>query len=291
LIRADFLSLLAILSHNITKAALVLNPSSPSYTAAIAPLIEIAAKLTSISHCVRLLTPTHGKTFANEATSLARQVVDAVRSLAQTLNATIDHPDIARDDYLVRTATVHDLIDKARGPDGLSADNVSAVRKLWLNDQASLVDGYEELVQMIEDVPKEFDDGWDDLDLGTVPLSEIEIERAKKAKNLLQLSTLLHKRIATDILSSIYSSDSNPHLDLLPQHSSALLVASDDLVASMYGPQNTENMVTELTSFKTVIQNLQAPVTPLLLQDKSKKWFNTCFEQIFKAADALLGII
>jgi hypothetical protein len=95
---------------------------------------------------------------------------------------------------------------------------------------------------------------------------------------------LLHKRIATDILSSIYSSDSNPYLDLLPQHSSALLIASDDLVATMYGPQNTENMVTELASFKTVIQNLQAPVMPLLLQDKSKKWFNTCFEQISKAA-------
>ncbi len=58
----------------------------------------------------------------------------------------------------------------------------------------------------------------------------------------------------------------------------------------MYGPQNTENVVTELTSFKTVIRNLQAPVTQLL-QDKSKKWFNACFEQIFKAADTLLGII
>ena len=83
----------------------------------------------------------------------------------------------------MRTAAVHDLIDKARGPDGLSADNVTAVRKLWLSDHASLVDGYEELVQMIEDVPnegEEFDDGWDDLGLNTVPLSAIEIERAKK---------------------------------------------------------------------------------------------------------------
>ena len=182
LIRSDLLSLLAILSHNITKAALVLNPSAPSYTAAVAPLTEIAAKLTSISHCVRLFIPAHGRALADEATSLARQVVDAVRSFAQTLNATIDNPGIAGD-YLVRTAAVHDLIDKARGPDGLSADNVTAVRKLWLSDHASLVDGYEELVQMIEDVPnegEEFDDGWDDLGLNTVPLSAIEIERAKK---------------------------------------------------------------------------------------------------------------
>ncbi len=199
LIRTDFLSLLAILSHNITKAALVLNPSSPSYTAAVPPLTEIAAKLISISHCVHLFTPAHGQAFANEATSLARQIVDAVRSLAQTLNATIERPAIAGNDYLVRTAAVHDLIDKARSPDGLSADNVSAVRKLWLNDQASLVDGYEELVQMIEGVPnegEEFDDGWDDLDLGTVPLSAIEIERAKKVCSRVSIYPISKSKIS-----------------------------------------------------------------------------------------------
>ena len=77
-------------------------------------------------------------------------------------------------------------------------------------------------------------------------------------------------------------------LDLLPQYSSALLVASDDLIATMYGPQNVQNMATELASFKIAVQNLQGPITP---QGKTKKWFDACFEQIYKAADALQGII
>lgn len=75
---------------------------------------------------------------------------------------------------------MHDLIDKARGPEGLSANNVSAVHKLWLSDQASLVDGCEELDQMMDATPTEFDDGWDELGLGTERLSVTEIERAKK---------------------------------------------------------------------------------------------------------------
>ena len=172
-VRADFLALLDLISHNSTKAALALKPGSPAYAAAVAPLTEIAARITAISHCVRLFDPAHGRALSNEATSLARQVIEAVRSLAQTLATT-------GDDYLVRTAAVHDLIDKARGPDGLSADNVSAVRKLWLSDQASLIDGYEELVQVVDATPTEQDDGWDELGLGTESLSATEIERAKK---------------------------------------------------------------------------------------------------------------
>lgn len=173
IIRADLLALLDIISHNSTKAALALKPSSPSYSASVAPLTEIAARITAVAHCVRLFTPSHGRTLTNEVTSLARQVIEAVRSLAQTLLAT-------GEDYLVRTAAVHDLIDKARGPEGLSADNVSAVHKLWLSDQASLVDGCEELDQMMDATPTEFDDGWDELGLGTERLSVTEIERAKK---------------------------------------------------------------------------------------------------------------
>lgn len=95
----------------------------------------------------------------------------------------------------------------------------------------------------------------------------------------------------TNILSCTYPSDSNPHLDLLPQLSSALLVASDNLIATMYGPQNVQNMATELASFKSAVQHLQDPITPLLLQDKTKKWFSACFGQIYKAVDALQGII
>src|ERR1700759_2237790 len=102
---------------------------------------------------------------------------------------------------------------------------------------------------------------------------------------------MLHKRIGRDLLSSItYPTEYNTHLDALPQHSSALLVASDELVASMYSPQNAENITAELAAFKTIIQTLQSSIVPLLEQKKDGKiklWFTTCFEQVLKAVAAL----
>ncbi|KAF8628412.1 hypothetical protein AX15_003934 [Amanita polypyramis BW_CC] len=295
LVRSDLISLLALLHHSTTKLSLALKPSSPTYSASLAPLSDTASHVIAISQCTRLFKPPNGLTLANEAASLVKEIIESVRSLAQTLldievNRDRTNSGHAGDDYLVRTAAVHDLIDKA---DGLSVDNVTAVRKIWLSCQASLDDGYNELVRMTENglnEEEEVEDGWDELGLVMETLSPTEVERTKKAQAILRMSTLLHKRVGRDLLSVSYRSELNPHLDLLPQCSSALLVASDDIIASMYGPQNTQDLATELTLFKNVIENLQSPVTALL-QGKTKLWFATCFEQIFKAVDALSAMV
>ncbi|KAK2466918.1 hypothetical protein APHAL10511_001176 [Amanita phalloides] len=295
-IRCDLLSLLAILHHAITKVSLALKPSSPSYGASVTPLNDIATRIASIAHCAGLFTPVHGLVLTDEAVSLVKQVIQSIRSLIQTLldanNGTTKAEHVG-DDYLIITAAVHDLIDKARSPDGLSLDNVSAVRKLWLRDQASLEDGYVELVQMIEnasDKEEQVDDGRDELGLGTNHLSLAEADRAKKAQPLGRLSILLHKRVNRDLLSHPYPSDLNPCLDLLAKHSSSLLVSSDDLIASLDSPQSMEDIAIKLTCFRKSIQDLQ-PTVVTLLQDKKKQWFNACFGQIFRSADAMSNAI
>lgn len=230
-----------------------------------------------------------------EVNSVVKQVIDGIRSLAQTLldveaptNRTASGK--AGDEYMVRAAAMHDLIDKART--GLSIDNISAVRKLWLRDQASLNDGLNELVEMIDsnDAEDEIEeeDGWDELGLATQKMSPVEVERAKKVQAVLRLSTLLHKYVSRDLLSSTNQKESNTHLDTLPPQSSALLVASDDLVATMYSPQDEENIAAELVSFRALIQNMRPLFDPLLEQnDKIKLRFRTGFDHILKAIDAV----
>ncbi|KAF8636736.1 hypothetical protein AX17_003539 [Amanita inopinata Kibby_2008] len=231
----------------------------------------------------------------------------------------------AGNDYMIRTATVHDLIDRARSTDGLSPDNLAAVSKLWRRDKESLDDGVNELSDMIQRAPSSLGpdqiadtdddddgDGWDELGLETKALTAPEVEQAKKTHVILRLSVLLHERLANDLLSTKYlvrynTSKINPHLDSLPRCSSKLLAASDDLIASMYGPQHPENIARQAASFKEAIRQLQSSITPLVneqsleeqLKDmnqkqdslksrkKAESWFNACFGQILKSLDAL----
>lgn len=130
---------------------------------------------------------------------------------------------------------------------------------------------------------------------------------------MLRMSSLLHKRIVSDLLSPI--PDSQTHaipspqgLDSLPSQSSALLAASDELIAAVFPPQNTQNVATELLAFQAVIRRLHTSLAMFFFEPSidaqlqalnlsrdntpsggkgSRKWFDTCFEQIDKAAQAL----
>lgn len=98
--------------------------------------------------------------------------------------------DSAGEDYLVRTGTVHDLVEKARRD--LPADNLAAVKKRWKADRGMLEDSLEEINAMIEEAAQseqddldgdgdDIDDEWDELGFGaSKKMSETELERTKK---------------------------------------------------------------------------------------------------------------
>ena len=60
------------------------------------------------------------------------------------------------DEYLVRTGTVHDLIEKARRE--LPVDNLAAVKMQWKADRGMLEDSLNDINAMIEDAGDEGDD-------------------------------------------------------------------------------------------------------------------------------------
>jgi len=316
----DFLSLLALVYSSATKLSLTLKPPSPTYKASLDPLKDIPDQISAISHCVCLFAPDHGMTLMREVASVAEDVIQSVRALLQIFleNETrgMEH---AGSEYLVRTGAVHDLIAKARAPGGVSENNLTSVRKKWKQDHDAMDDGLNEIGEMIKVAQASGgnddleDNGWDELGLqSSQKMDQTELERAKKVHTILRLSNLLHKQILKGVLSPAadsplrFSTHAPLDLDTLLSHSSTLLISADDLLSTMYTPQNPSDVVTELASYMEVIQHLRQYLHVLLHGDilvqqldklnlnnnsapskDSWQWYNSCFDQIQKAADAL----
>jgi hypothetical protein len=106
----------------------------------------------------------------------------------------------------------------------------------------------------------------------------------------------------------------NTTLDDISQHSTALLIASDDLVFTLYPPQDISAIRSELASFiekvnciQTRVEGLQHQTLPPLSEELGNisladspsrnsppepkadinKWLQTCFSQIHKSSKGL----
>jgi hypothetical protein len=180
-LRKDFLSLLSLIHASSTKVALALKPSSPQYKAAFTPLKDLSNNVAALIHSIRLMRRDQSSTILKEYTSLVQNVVGAVESLAHIF---LDSSATATEEYLVRTGTIHDLIDMARKPGGLSMISRDAVRKRWLQNHESIVDGAEEIQQVCS--PKDtngddfIDDGWEELGINSTKLAPSELDRTEK---------------------------------------------------------------------------------------------------------------
>lgn len=317
----DLHSLLSLIYNLSTKLSLALNPSSPTYSASLPLLQDLAKHASGVVYCVSLLNEVqYGATFIKDTTNLVKGILESLRDLVQTFIdlAARDLPSTSGttgEEYLARTAALHDLITTAQGPNGIPNDNRSAVRQHWSVDKATLEDGLAEVSRMIEEAERDdanhpaeeddFDDGWDELGLGTnTSLSKDELSRAKSVYPILRLTTLLHKRVFLDVISSTCTVPvSNVAYDSLLEQSHSLLEASDELVATLYSPQDPDSvckevaalmmvvaaLCTRLQAFFPVDDGLDAQVKQLSVQDSlspkssrsvGKKWFDTCFDQI-----------
>lgn len=205
IILTDFISLLSLLHGATTKIALSLNPSSPTYQAALTPLKEVAERVPALSHSVSLIDRSHGAILLKEVEFVAIDVIQSIKSLMQTLleETKPNTGSVGRttEMYLVRTGAVHDTIERARTQNSISRDNLAAVRKLWIRDHDSLVDALEEAREVCEGADSmndEFNDGWDELGISTENLKPVELERATKVilaiLPFLYLNTLLCRR-------------------------------------------------------------------------------------------------
>lgn len=340
----DLDSLLALTFNSSTKLALALKPASPTYSASLPVILDLTKHASGIIHCIHLLNAElHGTTLVKEVKFHVKSILEALRAVVQTfLNLAARGPStasggMAGEEYLVRTGALHDLITQARGPNGIPKDNLSAICRGWKMDRGALEDSLREVSEMIEGAEKsdesdhtedDEDDGWDELGLGdtaTAKMDKDELARTKNVQHLfvifnqlflnvlfqvhsiLRLITLLHKRILLDLLSSTPTPPQNAVLDALLLQSHALLAVSDELVSSLYVPQNHASIRKDSLALLNVINALQLqlrvffPDSSSLEQQLSglsidqststpskpkadKKWFDICFDQIVKTS-------
>jgi cyclin-D1-binding protein 1 len=161
-------------------------------------------------HCAQFFNiNVHGATLTKEVTSTVQDVIEAIRALVQTFLALQTHvgsgTNKTGEEYLVRTGTVHDLIDRAKGAKGISKDNLGAVRKKWSEDRGTLEDAFREVGEMAEEEEGEDEDGeddedgWDGLGLGKgKKMDQKELERTK------QVNTAIHSILSNHLVFRIY---------------------------------------------------------------------------------------
>ncbi|KAI5900363.1 uncharacterized protein SCHCODRAFT_01168033 [Schizophyllum commune H4-8] len=327
-IHNDLRSILSMLHHSTTKLALAM--SQQEHSATLSPLKDITVQIPTLLHCVSLFDANVvGRTLAQEVRIVA---TDVTVSTAALLHSFVkgEGPASAGSDskeYLFRTGSVHEIIDAARGVQGISVDNIAAVKKKWVGNQAPLEDGIKELAESIEDAKSgpaeekddedDFDDGWDELGISSNDkMSPEELARAEKGHILLRMCSMLHKRVAKDLLKTSHPpSVDNALLDSLPGLSAYLLSSADDFIMSLEAPQDISQVTECLDGLVEQIHDLQttlapffpdappSPNTPPSSESKPdneapkeskptpSKWFDTCFGQIDKGAAALRALL
>ncbi|KAF9052631.1 hypothetical protein BJ165DRAFT_1607471 [Panaeolus papilionaceus] len=302
-LRTDFISILALLHAATTKVALSLKPTSPQYKASLTPLKELSNNVAALVHSIRLMQLTQAKSILKEYESVAKTTIRAIESFVQTVISST-----SPDEYLRKTGEIHELIDNARKPGVLSSDNQAAVRKKWSQDYDSLQDGYDELKGICEQRDSGDDegdeDGWDEMGFeSNRKLSEEELERAIKMQGLIRLVVLLHHKVLKSILPSTKLLP-NPVLDTLVDISDSLLSSADEVISSLYGTQNsraieehTQSLLKAIARLKRILipqseLSLEEQMAAVSISDsdeKARKWFTMCFDQIEQAGRRVIS--
>ena len=289
-IHADFLSLLSLIYHITTKLALALNPTEPTFSAAISPLDDLVVYTNAITSCASLFTTTFGSTLRNEVVGLTLDVLQATKGF-------IDHcvlitggatpPLKLKPTHLYLTGSVHELIDHSRGSaGGLSRNNLEAVRKKWSQDRSVLEDGYRELSEILTSGGTDDDPFGDDSDdehglvLESPPLTVKEAERAKKVRILisfsccfelrgaqvqryLHITNLFHQKVYVDILepSALELASSFPNfistLDEISLKSAQFVSATDEIISCLHSPQDPNAISVSLGILGEVLSAIQ----------------------------------
>ncbi|KAI5122978.1 hypothetical protein M0805_006857 [Coniferiporia weirii] len=286
----DFASLLSLLYQNVTKLAIALKPSSPTYRAVITPARELTAQTDALVSCACSIDgASNGAALVREVRWAAEGVVNALGTLLGVYAADAQAPGArltrtAGEEYLVRTGAVHEAIDRARY---LSSSNREAVKKRWDGVIGGVDDCVKEVQEMLEEEDDENgdegedegegsdplggDDDWGELDAApashkeSVKANEEELARLKSAQHLMKFTHALLKRMSLIVLepSSVFASLPPSTFDDLLLRSDALLSAADDLVNALYVPQEPETVSQRLSSFMIPVNNLQGIASSL----------------------------
>jgi len=310
-LRSDLLSLLQLIYSHATRLSLALKPPHTP-TAAVKVLADLDADLSRLVACASCISEKDsGAAIQKEVSWCVQEVVEEAQGLVECFGmGVIEGGDKT---YLMKTGALHASIERFK--QDLSVDNREAVIKRWKSNDASLQDALEECKDMTsvdEDGEEEEDDGWDEI-MGDgekkEKMSEEELERTKKVYTLLRLTGLLHRRIQKDFV--FLPSLSHDELDSLLAVSTHLASLVDDLVSSLYAPQDLDEIQGHVKEVESSVQQLQKALkesenkaavdhlsdtlgratldegTGTTGRARQMAWFDACFVQIEKAVNTM----
>jgi hypothetical protein len=286
----DLLSLLSLVYTAVTKISLALRPTDPSWTASLAPLKELTAYVAALMICASRFTSTvHGSALREDVVSSVKHVICGIEELAGVfVNQALGSGNTQ--DYLLRTAEVHELIESAKS---VPQNNAGAVKTRLSSDINALEDAWREVGEMAvehdaegesSDIDYEIDDdGWAGLGMTAAKMDRNERERTQnvcfilstlrtslrmpltlQVQSLLRYVVLLQKQVIVLLPSSSQSNLPNLTLDQLPFLSSKLTSTTDDLVSALYPPQDSLSILEELKSWLQNIKTLETTVSRML---------------------------
>ena len=332
--------------HIATKLALALNPTEPTFSAAVSPLDDLVKHLNAITSCASLFTTTFGSTLRTEVVGLTLDVLQATKGFVDNcvlITDGVTPSSKLKATHLYLTGSLHELIDRSRGSGGLSKDNLQAVQKKWSQDRSVLEDGYRELSELLTS------DGVDDdsfgmdsddeggLTMDSTPLTADETERVKKVcvtillprclklsgiqvQRYIRVTNLFHERVHVDLLKPPALKVASPPpnfvstLDEISRQSSRFVSVTDEIVSCLHSPQDPKEISASLQNLGEVTaalqkllnqggflpkpkeQSLESGMDSMTVgaskvgQKKAKdtrKWFDTCLDQIDKLQASL----
>lgn len=202
----DYSSLLSLVYASITKIALTLKPSDPTYSAALVPLRNVTMHVDALASCACSIDPDlHGNALAREIRWATEAVINALNN---SLNNFLGD---ASDNYLIKTGAVHEAIERARST---SKSNLEATKKRWEADREGLNDCVKEVAEMIEEESSSHsgeeddrgsafgddfgdDDGWGELGVSSstenhVRASQEELARLHAVSPIVSVVLILH---------------------------------------------------------------------------------------------------
>ncbi|KAI0320110.1 hypothetical protein OF83DRAFT_1169620 [Amylostereum chailletii] len=313
-LHTDLLALLALISSDSTKITLALNPSDPSFKAALPSLRDLASRVSTLASNASSFDPSvHGRTLTSEVHTLAKDLLVAIQELSRAHLAEIASAKKTKskgkgkgEEYMIKTATVHELVDRARGtgPDSLSPSNRAAVLKIWVEQGEIMADAISELEEddgsgsEVEDD----DDEWEDPEFdfgGGKATSPAQKEIKKQIHTLVSRVSSVFEQIGTSLLSSPTHTPSITLLDTLLDAASPLINAVDDFVACIYdGPESlVARRAGVITALQTICSAVEVYGEALVREDAkssldgshegSREWFVEQFSSLVDSVHAV----
>ncbi|CAG8492023.1 3_t:CDS:2 [Funneliformis caledonium] len=285
-----------ILADNATKVTISCKP--PCTPISAVPTIKtMGDTLFRICGFVESIPISAGKTLIQKIKSITREILFDSAALANSfLDEPVDpNPDTISKGYLISTGIIWEACDRF---DNLPKNNKQAVTIKWKEMLELLKDVNLEVKKLIENDENQGvdDDGWEEIfgesNNSTLTAKEKEIvELSLKLLNLVKiLFTKVLKRCIEPLDISSRKNDLskiNQTLDQYMDLGKLVADAADELGTSLYPPQHSTAIETNVNHVSLRSQDLIKVILPFASEEEVK-WFNTCDAQFTKILQSIL---